>query len=90
MPAMEATGNLMNALVGARKLVLAALSDTVDLPGGVCDALWVGGAGNIAIIAEDDTSAVTISSVAAGTRLDIRAKRVMVTNTTATLIVAWY
>lgn len=51
-------------------------------------ALWIGSAGNIAIIAADDSSAVTLLAVAAGTQLNIRAKRVMATNTTAGNIVA--
>jgi hypothetical protein len=59
-----------------------------------CQALWVGGAGNVAILAESDAddagSAVTIVGVAAGTLLPIAADRVMSTNTTATSIVAIY
>lgn len=50
--------------------------------------LWVGGAGNVAVILENDTDAVTLAGVGAGTLLPIRVKRVMSTNTTATLIVA--
>jgi hypothetical protein len=55
-----------------------------------CQALYVGGAGNVAIMAEGDTAAVTISGVAAGTTLHIACKKVMSTNTTATLMVALY
>lgn len=87
---MEGSLGLMNALVGARKLAAVTPNDGTDLPGGVCDAVWVGGSGSIAIIAEDDTVAVTTAGVATGTRLDIRAKRILATGTTATLIVAWY
>jgi hypothetical protein len=62
-----------------------------DLPNGIARALWVGGAGDVAIVAESDgTTAVTIASVAAGTLLPVRAKRVNSTNTTATAIVALY
>jgi hypothetical protein len=50
-------------------------------------ALYVGGAGNIAVLMEDDSTA-TFSSVPAGTLLPIRVKRVNSTNTTATLILA--
>jgi hypothetical protein len=75
---------------GARKLAAVTASDTVALPNGVCRALWVGGAGNIAILAEDDAAAVTLSGVQAGTIIPVRTRRVNSTNTTATLIVALY
>lgn len=55
-----------------------------------CQELWVGGAGNVAIIADGDTSAVTITGVNAGTLLPIACNKVMSTNTTATNIVALY
>ncbi len=77
---------------GAAKLRLITKSDTEKLPLGVCRALWIGGAGDVAVVAADDDLAapVTISGVLAGTVLPIRAKYVMSTNTTATLIVALY
>lgn len=74
---------------GASRLVTVTPSDTVSLAE-VCRALWVGGAGNIAILADDDSAAVLISGVPAGTVLPIRARRVNLTNTTATLITALY
>lgn len=49
--------------------------------------LWIGGAGNVAIIGLLGDTAVTLSGVPAGTYLPIAVKRVMSTNTTATLIV---
>lgn len=63
-------------------------SDTINLPRST-RMLWVGGAGNVKI----DTvggETVTFSSVAAGTRLPIQAKRVYSTGTTATLMIAMY
>lgn len=51
-------------------------------------AIWVGGAGDLAVIFLDDTTAVTLSSVPAGTLLPISVTKVMSTNTTATNIVA--
>lgn len=73
---------------GSLKAVTPANS---DLPNGVTRALWVGGAGDVAIVAENDaTTAVTIAGVPAGTLLPIRARRVNSTNTTATAIVAMY
>lgn len=53
-------------------------------------ALFIGGAGNVAIVAKSGDTAVTLSGVAAGTILPIAAYQVMSTNTTATLIVALY
>jgi hypothetical protein len=76
--------------LGAQALRLLTKSDTNVLPLGPCRALWIGGAGDVAVIAEGDTDAVTISAVPAGTVLPIRCKKVMSTNTTATLIVALY
>ena len=61
-----------------------------DLTDGPCRALWIGGTGDIAVIAKDDTAAVTIVGVPAGTVLPISAKAVRVTGTTATSIVALY
>lgn len=75
---------------GAQQLRAVTPSDTVPLPLGPCRALWVGGAGAVAVIAAGDTSAVTLSGVPAGTVLPIKCKTVMSTNTTATLIVALY
>ena len=75
---------------GATRVRLLTPSDTAELPLGVCRALWVGGAGNVAVKAIDDTAAVTISGVAAGTVLPVACRYVMSTNTTATLIVALY
>lgn len=63
-------------------------SDTVDLPDGVARAIYVGGAGVIAIV--DPTDTVINYTVVAGERLDIACKRVNSTDTTATSLVAWY
>lgn len=51
--------------------------------------LYVGGAGNIAIVMRDGTTA-TLSSVPAGTFIPIRLKRINSTNTTATNMVGFY
>lgn len=75
---------------GARRLRAVTASDTAELPGGVCRALWIGGAGNVAVISENDTSAVTLVGCAAGQVVPVRARQVMSTNTTATSIVALY
>lgn len=53
-------------------------------------SLYVGAAGNVAIVPEDGTASVVFVAVAAGQILPIRAKKVMSTGTTATNIVALY
>jgi hypothetical protein len=55
-----------------------------------CRALYVGGSGNVAIVAVGDTAAVTLEDVPAGTILPIACKKVMSTNTTATKLVALF
>lgn len=62
--------------------------DSTNLPGG-CRAIYVGGAGNIALVGHDDV-AVTFTGVLAGQILPCGAKRVNSTNTTATALVAIY
>lgn len=52
--------------------------------------IWVGGAGDLAVLLNGDSVAVTLSAVPAGTMLDISAVKVMSTNTTATLITRLY
>jgi hypothetical protein len=61
---------------GARVLRTVAPSDDNDLPDGACRALWIGGAGNVEVIAADDTASVIMLGVQAGAVLDIQAKRV--------------
>jgi hypothetical protein len=74
------------ALFPALKLTAVTPSDTTVLTG--VRALWIGGAGNVSVIACNDTSAVTLA-VPAGTLLPIFATKVMAA-TTATGIVAFY
>ena len=61
-------------------------SDSVDLTT-VARALYVGAAGDVAVLMNDDSTA-TFVGVAAGSILPIRVKRVNSTSTTATSIVA--
>lgn len=61
-------------------------SDSADLAG--VRALFVGGAGNVAVTPVNSGTAVTFVGVTAGQILPVRARRVMSTNTTATDIVA--
>lgn len=73
----------------ATSLKAVTPDDDNDLPDGVCRALWIGGAGDVELTAEDDDTSVTIASVAAGTILQIRTKRVLA-GTTATAVIALY
>lgn len=73
----------------AYKAVAVTKSDSTILPDGI-RALWIGGAGDVAVIMAGDTAAVTLSAVPAGTMLPIQVSKVMSTNTTATLIVGCY
>jgi hypothetical protein len=64
---------------------VVALSDTVDLTR-VAKALYVGGSGNIVLIAEDSDTALTFSNVPSGYILPVRVRRILLTGTTATNI----
>ena len=63
-------------------------SETVNLPGG-CRGIYVGGAGNVVAIGDDNT-AQTFTAVPVGTFMPIGPKRINLTNTTATLLLALY
>ena len=73
----------------AQNAAAVSLSDTVDLPGGVCRALYVGTAGDIALIPAGGSSSVTFTAVPVGI-LPVAVKRVLSTATTASHIVALY
>lgn len=70
------------------RLVAVTPSNSTDLTG--ARGVYVGGAGNLALIAIGDSAAVTLAAVGAGTIIPVRISRVMSTNTTATDIVAIY
>lgn len=74
------------------KFVDITKSDTVDFQPqvgqGLCDAIYVGGAGVVAVVAQDGV--VTNFTCVAGQELHVRARRVNSTNTTATLLIALY
>jgi len=52
-------------------------------------AVWVGGAGNLVVRLEDDTSDITISGIASGSLLPIRPKFIKTTST-CTLLIGLY
>lgn len=72
---------------GANAAAVTA-SDTTTYSG--VRAVYVGGAGDVAIKFPGNATAVTFAGVAAGSLLPIQAEKVMATNTTATSIVVIY
>jgi hypothetical protein len=62
-------------------------SDTVDLK--LTDGIWVGGTGNLHVMLQNGQTRV-FGGVPAGILVPVRAKRVMLAGTTATLILAMY
>ena len=75
----------MRVSTSADKAVTITPSDTIDIAGGAVERIYVGGAGVVAVVLTDGV-VVNITAVAGG-YLDVRAKRVNNTNTTATLMV---
>lgn len=64
-------------------------SDTVNFAKGVCQGIYIGGAGNVTAVMEDGTVA-TFTAPPVGSILPIRAIRVNATLTSATQMVALY
>lgn len=77
-------GNMMN-----KDAVAVTPADGTDLPRGICNGIYVGGAGAVAVITEAG-STVTFAAVPVGTLLQIRARRILATGTAATLMLAMY
>lgn len=63
-------------------------SDTVDLPDGICDAIYCASSSDITIVGDDDV-AVLFTTVPAGI-LKVRAKRLNATSTGTGPFVALY
>lgn len=57
---------------------------------GCTRALWIGGAGDVAVTHYKTGTVATYAGVAAGTMIPVRVSKVMSTNTTATNILALY
>ena len=74
-------------MYGATGGVAVTKSDSTDL--GSTRALWVGGAGDLAVRFVDTATTITLVGVAAGTLLPLQVNKVMEA-TTATSIVALY
>lgn len=82
------TSNIIPSPNPAIYAIAVTPSDSVNLAPS-SRALYVGGAGNVALVQPDDT-VVTFVGVTAGFILPVACKRVNSTNTTATSIVALY
>lgn len=76
----------VNSITTASDVESVTPSDSTNLTE-VARALYVGGAGNVALVTPEGTTA-TFSNVNAGTILPVRVVRVNSTSTTATSIVA--
>lgn len=63
--------------------------DSTNIVGGTCDALWVGVGGDVSVVTSQD-EAETYKNVPSGYLLQVKAKRVNATGTTATYIIAQY
>lgn len=74
----------------ANRVRAVAPHDDNDLTISPCRALWVGSAGDVEVIAADDTVARVFTAVSAGTLLPVSCSRVLATNTTASDILALY
>jgi len=71
-------------LVPGHTIAAVTPSDTVDLPSGVCRALYISTAGNIVVITESGDTVGPIA-VFAGTYFLVKCSRVKATSTTATV-----
>lgn len=76
---------------GIRRAVSVTPNDGADLSG-ITRGVYIGGAGNLAVIFADDADAApqTLTGLATGVWHPIQVRRIMATNTTATLILAGY
>jgi hypothetical protein len=85
--ASDFTPSNPGAMFSAYKLAAVTPSDSTDL--GAVRALFVGGAGDISVLAQGDSSPV-VFTVPAGIILPIFASKVYATGTDATNIIAMY
>lgn len=69
--------------------VAVTASDSVDLPNGACEAIYVTGAGNVNVNLAGGGTAV-LTTLSAGQVVYCRASRILSTSTTATGIFALY
>lgn len=77
-----------NATAPAHSAAAVTTSDSTVLP--ITRALYVGGAGNLAVTMGEDENNVTFVGVLAGMVYPLQVSKVLATGTTATNIVALY
>lgn len=84
-------GGIVGAVSPARGFIAVtpAVDDATDFTDGICRALYVGTAGNVAAVSADSDTVVFVA-VNAGSVLPIQCRRVNATSTTADDIVALY
>jgi hypothetical protein len=70
-------------------MVATTHSDTVDFRK-VTDGIWVGGAGDVAVVQQNNTVPVVFTAVPAGAWLPLAARRINATATTATNLIGLY
>ena len=77
--------------ISAQDAYAVTPSDTVNLPNGVCKAIYIGdaAAANVEVMMQGGET-VVFANVTPGQVLPIACKRVLATNTTATDILALY
>lgn len=83
---MSGSYRTADATVAAHSAAAVTPSDTTVLP--TTRALWVGIAGNVAVVMSDDQNSITFVGVQAGSILPIQVTKVLATGTTATNIIA--
>jgi hypothetical protein len=78
---------MQNTFLSYSSAQAVTTSDTQQV---ICRAIYVGGAGNVAIKTTDSAAAVTFTAPPVGTIIpvNIEGGRIMATNTTATLLIA--
>lgn len=81
--------NMANYMLSDPAYDAAAVTKSDSTHLGNVRGLYVGGAGDVAVLTAGGTT-LTFSSVPAGSVLPIQVQKVMSTNTTATAIVALY
>lgn len=74
----------------AVKFVAITKSDTVDIPGGPCRGIYVGGGAGTLVAVDSEGNVVTFTGIVTGSILPIQAKRVNSTTTDATDMVALF
>jgi len=83
MPALMKSHNYRDAA----PITPSDTATAIPATGGKYDALYIGGAGNVAVRMAGSARTTTFTAVPVGAILPIQVDRVMATNTTATLII---